>query len=73
MAEDNVDLKLLTQQNQRIINELATIRDTLDVLTAMSMRQENSIASLTSEVRVFFRFMNRTNDRLQKLETEHHG
>jgi hypothetical protein len=64
------DFKFLTRQNERIINDLAHMRDSLDVLTAMVLRLETSIITLITELRAMQRQINRMNDRIVKLETE---
>jgi hypothetical protein len=68
MAE--IDLNFLARQNERVINDLAHMRDSLDVLTAMMLRLETSITTVITELRAMQRQINRMNDRIVKLESE---
>jgi septal ring factor EnvC (AmiA/AmiB activator) len=64
------DLQFLARQNERIINDLAHMRDSLDVLTAMVLRLETSITTVITELRAMQRQINRMNDRIVKLESD---
>jgi hypothetical protein len=63
------DLQFLGRQNERIINDLGHLRDSLDVLTAMMLRLETSISTVIAELRAMQRQINRMNDRIVKLES----
>jgi septal ring factor EnvC (AmiA/AmiB activator) len=63
-----VDLNFLARQNERIIQDLASVRDELRVQGAMIMRLEGSVASLSEQVQVVHNQIGRINDRLRKLE-----
>ena len=65
---DEIDFKFLARQNERILNEMATFREDMTVLTAIVMRLEASVASLTVEVRALSSKVGRLENRLVKLE-----
>jgi hypothetical protein len=46
MAQGAINLEFLAEQQQRILGELAAMRDDMRVLTAMVMRVDNSYARL---------------------------
>jgi len=48
----DVDLNFLARQNERILHNLAEVRDELRVQGAMIMRLEGSVASLSEQVHV---------------------
>jgi hypothetical protein len=45
------DLNFLARQNERILTEIASLRDDMAVLTAMTMRLDGSHAALLQETR----------------------
>lgn len=67
MAEA-IDLAFLARQSERTMNELASLRDDMAVLTAIVMRLDGSMAALLQEVRVVHQQIGRMNDRVRKLE-----
>jgi len=48
---DQISLELLLRQQKQMMDEFADFRDQLTVLTAICMRVEASVTSLTIEVR----------------------
>jgi hypothetical protein len=62
------DLNFLVRQNERILTELASLRDDMAVLTAMVMRLDGSHAALLQETRATHVQIARMNDRIRKLE-----
>jgi hypothetical protein len=48
-------LEFLGRQTERILQELASLRDAVDVLTAMSIRHESSIQTVVQELQVIYR------------------
>ncbi len=64
----DVDLNFLARQNERILHDLAGVRDELRVQGAMIMRLEGAVASLSEQVHVVHNQIGRINDRLHKLE-----
>jgi ABC-type enterochelin transport system substrate-binding protein len=61
-------LEFIGRQNERILQELANIRDAIDVLTAMAHRHEGSIQSVVQELQSIHRINARAQERLRKLE-----
>jgi hypothetical protein len=64
----DVDLNFLARQNERILHDLADLRDELRVQGAMIMRLEGAVASLSEQVHGVHNQIGRINDRVRKLE-----
>ena len=64
------DLSFLARQNERILTELASLRDDMTVLTAIVLRLDGSQTNLLQEIRAMHSQISRMNDRIRKLETE---
>jgi hypothetical protein len=64
------DLNFLARQNERMLAEIASLRDDMAVLTAMVMRLDGSHAALLQETRATHAQISRMNDRIPKLEAE---
>jgi hypothetical protein len=64
------DLNFLARQNERILTEVASLRDDMAVLTAMVLRLDGSHTALLQETRATHAQIARMNDRVRKLETE---
>jgi hypothetical protein len=63
------DLNFLARQNERILTEIASLRDDMPVLTAMLMRLDGSHTALLQETRATHAQITRMNDRIRRLET----
>jgi len=66
MAE--ADLNFIARQNERLITDMASLRDDMRVLTAIVMRLDSAMGALTQEMRVTHTQMARVIDRVRKLE-----
>ena len=64
------DLNFVVRQNERLLAEIASLRDDMAVLTAMVMRLDGSHTALLQETRATHAQITRMNDRIRKLETE---
>jgi hypothetical protein len=64
------DLNFIARQNERMLAEVASLRDDMAVLTAMLMRLDGSHAALLQETRATHAQITRMNDRIRKLEAE---
>jgi hypothetical protein len=64
------DLNCLVRQNERILTDIASLRDDMAVLTAMVMRLDGSHAALLQETRATHAQIARMNGRIRKLEAE---
>jgi chromosome segregation ATPase len=62
------DLNFLAHQIERLLTEMASLRDDMAVLTAMVMRLDGSHAALLQETRATHAQITRMNDRIRKLE-----
>jgi chromosome segregation ATPase len=62
------DLNFLARQIERLLTEIASLRDDMAVLTAMVMRLDGSHAALLQETRATHAQITRMNDRIRKLE-----
>jgi hypothetical protein len=60
------DMSFIARQLERVLQELANLRDAVDVLTAMSVRHESSIR--VQELQAIHRHNARANERFRKLE-----
>jgi hypothetical protein len=67
------DFNLVARQIERILTEVASLRDDMAVLTAMVMRLDGSHAALLQETRATHAQIARMNDRIRKLEAEGEG
>jgi hypothetical protein len=73
MASERVSLDLLARQQERLISDVAGLRDDMRVLTAIVLRQEGTLSSLLDQVRAMVAQAQRTADRVRKLEDEADG
>jgi hypothetical protein len=62
------DLNFFARQSERILTEIASLRDDMAVLTAMVMRLDGSHAALLQETRATHAQITRMNDRIRRLE-----
>lgn len=68
MSDNPITLEFLARQQTRILDEMGEFRDQLTVLTAICMRVEASVTSLTIEVRAMHSQHSRLERRVDKLE-----
>jgi hypothetical protein len=64
----DADLNFLARQSERILTEIASLRDDMAVLTAMVLRLDGSHSALLQETRATHAQIARMNDRVRKLE-----
>ena len=48
---DEIDLKFLARQNERIMSDMGSLRDDMRVLTAMVLRLENTLGRMNDRIR----------------------
>lgn len=48
---DNVDLRLLARQLERVLTRLGAIEDQITVLTGMAIRHDGSLSGIATEFR----------------------
>jgi hypothetical protein len=63
-----VDLNFLARQLQRVVSDLASLRDDMRVLTAIVMRLDGAQATMLEEIRAIHSQNQRMNERVRKLE-----
>ena len=65
---DSIDLTFIARQNERLVTDMAGLRDDMRVLTAIVMRADSALGTLLEEVRATHAQINRMNDRIRKIE-----
>lgn len=73
MADESVSLELLARQQERLISDVASLRDDMRVLTAIVLRQENTLNSVLDQLRAMVAQGQRTVDRVRRLEEKIDG
>jgi hypothetical protein len=68
MSDKPVTLDFLARQQSRILDEMASFRDDLTVLTAITARVEASVSALITETRAMHSRHARLERRVEKLE-----
>jgi hypothetical protein len=63
-----VTLEFLARQQDRMLAELASLRDDVNVLTAIVQRLDNSHTRLLAEIRATHGQVSRQGERLRRLE-----
>jgi hypothetical protein len=63
-----VTLEFLARQQDRLLAELASLRDDVNVLTAIVQRLDNSHTRLLAEIRATHSQVSRHSERLSRLE-----
>ena len=67
-AEPIVDLAYVGRALQRLTSEVASLRDDMNVLTAIVQRLDNSQGRILEEIRAMHRQPSRFGERLRQLE-----
>ena len=70
MADEPITLEFLARQQQRVLDELSTVRDDMQVLTAMVMRLDGTVGLVVTELRAMHSQHNRLANRVRRLEGE---
>jgi hypothetical protein len=68
MTNETVTLDFVAAQQRQSITDLGALRDDLRVLTAIAMRQDNTLAAMLEQLRVMVAQHQRTADRVRALE-----
>ena len=69
-SEPIVDLAYVGQALQRLIGEVASLRDDMRVMSAIVQRLDNSQARMLEEMRAMHRQHSRFGERLRQLEEQ---
>ena len=69
MSDERVDLAYVGRALQGLTDEVASLRDDMQVLTAIVHRLDNSHSRLLTEIRATQSQVSRLGDRVRRLET----
>ena len=74
MAEnDKITLEFLSRQQTKLLDQMASFREDMTILTAIAMRVEGAVTALTTEVRAMHSRHDRLVRRVDKLENDLEG
>ncbi len=68
MADEPITLEFLARQQQRMIEEMSSMRDDMQVLTAMVMRLDGTVGLVLTELRAMHGQHNRLANRVRRVE-----
>jgi len=69
MSDDSSpDPSLITRQLRLVLSEMGSLRDDMNVLTAIAMRQDHTMSALLTEVRAMHSQHSRLTNRVRALE-----
>jgi hypothetical protein len=68
-TSEPVDLNFVARQLQRLTTEVSSLRDDMQVLTSIVLRQDGTLTTLLQEMRATHAQIQRMNDRIRKLES----
>lgn len=64
----DADINFLARQSERIMSEIASLRDDAAVLTSIVLRLDGSMTAVLQEMRATHTQIARMNDRIRKLD-----
>jgi len=73
MADEPITLQFLARQQQRMLDEMGSMRDDMPVLTAMVMRLDGTVGLVLTELRAMHSQYQRIANRVRRLEEEREG
>jgi hypothetical protein len=68
-SSEPVDLSFLARQLRRLTTDVTGLRDDMQVLTSIVLRQDGTLTALLQETRATHGQIQRMNERLRKLES----
>ena len=68
MGMTDADINFVARQSERIMSEIASLRDDAAVLTSIVLRLDGSMTAVLQEMRATHTQIARMNDRIRKLE-----
>jgi len=68
MGDERIDLAYVGRALQRLTDEVASLRDDMQVVTAIVQRLDNSHTRLLTEIRATHSQVTRLGDRVRRLE-----
>jgi hypothetical protein len=73
MADEPITLQFLARQQQRMLDEMGSMRDDMQVLTAMVMRLHGTVGLVLTELRAMHSQHQRLATRVRRLEEDREG
>ena len=70
MSDEPITLEFLARQQQRMIEEMSSMRDDMQVLTAMVMRLDGTVGLVLTELRAMHSQHNRLANRVRRIEEQ---
>lgn len=70
MADEPITLEFLARQQQRMLDEMGSMRDDMHVLTAMVMRLDGTVGLVLTELRAMHGQHQRLANRVRRLEEQ---
>jgi len=71
MPDEPISLEFLARQQDRILDQLNSFRDDMQVLTAMVMRLDGTVGLVLKELRAMHGQHQRLANRVERIEAEH--
>jgi hypothetical protein len=68
MSDEPITLEFLARQQQRMLEEMAAMRDDMQVLSAMVMRLDGTVGLVLTELRAMHSQHQRLANRVRRLE-----
>jgi len=66
---ESADLNFLARQLQRVVTDVGSLRDDMQVLTSIVLRQDGTLTALLQETRATHIQIRRMNEHIRQLET----
>jgi hypothetical protein len=70
MTEEPITLEFLARQQQRVLDEIGSMRDDMQVMTAMVMRLDGTVGLVLTELRAMHGQNQRLANRVRRLEEQ---
>ena len=70
MADEPITLEFLARQQQRLLDEMDSMRDDMQVLTAMVLRLDGTVGLVLTELRAMHSQHNRLANRVRRIEEQ---
>ncbi len=70
MADEPITLEFLARQQQRMVDEMGSMRDDMQVLTAMVMRLDGTVGLVLTELRAMHSQYQRVASRVRRVEEQ---
>jgi hypothetical protein len=69
MTDDTpVDLGFIARQLRQMMSDIGSLRDDVNVLTAIAMRQDGTLSAMLTEIRAMHSQQSRVANRVRELE-----